>query len=49
MLDPKLVFLIFVSGKLVVTGAKKKVDIDTAFEKLYPVLEEAKKKKLDFF
>jgi transcription initiation factor TFIID TATA-box-binding protein len=48
MLEPKLVFLIFVSGKIVVTGAKTKSDIDEAFEKLYPVLEEGRKRKLDF-
>lgn len=28
MLDPKLVILIFVSGKIVFTGAKKKSDVD---------------------
>jgi transcription initiation factor TFIID TATA-box-binding protein len=48
MLEPKLVFLIFVSGKIVVTGARKKTDIEEAFEKLYPVLEEGRKRKLDF-
>jgi TATA-box binding protein (TBP) (component of TFIID and TFIIIB) len=31
MLDPKIVLLIFVSGKLVLTGAKKKEDIELAF------------------
>ena len=44
MHDPKLVLLIFVSGKVVLTGAKRKVDINKAFEKIYPVLEAARKK-----
>ena len=47
MLDPKIVILIFVSGKLVLTGAKKKADIDTAFQKIYPLLEASKKKALE--
>ncbi len=48
MLDPKLVLLIFVSGKVVLTGAKRKKDINTAFQRIYPVLEEAKKKGIGF-
>lgn len=47
MMDPKLVLLIFVSGKIVLTGAKRKTDIDLAFEKIYPVLEDGKKKRID--
>lgn len=31
MLDPKLVVLIFVSGKIVFTGAKNKINVDEAF------------------
>ena len=46
-MDPKIVLLIFVSGKIVLTGAKSRVDIDTAFEKIYPVLEDAKKRRLE--
>lgn len=38
-----MVFLIFVSGKIVITGAKKEVDLSTALSKLYPVLFEFKK------
>jgi len=38
MMEPKLVILIFVSGKVVLTGAKKKKDIVLAFNKIYPVL-----------
>lgn len=32
---PKLVFLIFRSGKVVITGAKKREQIDQTFDKLY--------------
>lgn len=49
MLDPKLVVLIFVSGKIVFTGARRKADVDQAFFKILPMLEEGKKKKIDFF
>lgn len=31
MIEPKVVILIFVSGWLVITGAKKKNDVDVAF------------------
>lgn len=47
MMDPKLVLLIFVSGKIVLTGAKRKTDIDIAFDKIYPVLEDGRKKRID--
>lgn len=47
MLDPKIVLLIFVSGKLVLTGAKKKKDIDRAYENIYPILVDAQKKAVD--
>lgn len=47
MLEPKLVLLIFVSGKVVLTGAKRKVDIDAAFDKIYPVLEDGRKKRIE--
>lgn len=43
MVDPKVVLLIFVSGKIVLTGAKTRNDIIEAFENIYPVLEEYKK------
>lgn len=46
MIEPKIVLLIFVSGKLVLTGAKKKEDIDDAFKKIYPLLKQAQKKNL---
>jgi len=47
MMDPKIVLLIFVSGKLVLTGAKRKEDIECAFEKIYPVLVDSKKRNWD--
>jgi len=37
MVDPKIVLLIFASGKIVLTGAKNKEDIFAAFEKMYYV------------
>lgn len=43
MIDPKVVLLIFVSGKVVLTGAKKRDDIYRAFENVYPVLQQFKK------
>ena len=38
MAVPKVVLLIFVSGKIVLTGAKSREHIYEAFEKIYPVL-----------
>jgi len=43
MLEPKVVLLIFVSGKLVLTGAKTVTNIQEAIENIYPVLEQFKK------
>jgi transcription initiation factor TFIID TATA-box-binding protein len=40
MMKPKVVMLIFVSGKIVITGAKQREDIHEAFELMYPVLAE---------
>lgn len=39
--------LIFVSGKVVITGAKSRKNIEEAFDKIYPVLEEAKKRRIE--
>ncbi|KAJ0960110.1 hypothetical protein J5N97_000113 [Dioscorea zingiberensis] len=39
----KIVLLIFVSGKIVITGANTKEQINAAFEQIYPVLVEFKK------
>lgn len=47
MISPKIVLLIFVSGKLVLTGAKKKTDIDQAFQNIFPILVDAKKKRVN--
>eukprot|EP01115_Flamella_aegyptia_P005479 TRINITY_DN22_c3_g1_i2.p1 TRINITY_DN22_c3_g1~~TRINITY_DN22_c3_g1_i2.p1 ORF type:complete len:263 (-),score=53.47 TRINITY_DN22_c3_g1_i2:36-824(-) len=38
MEEPKIVLLIFVSGKIVLTGAKVRQQIYDAFENIYPVL-----------
>jgi transcription initiation factor TFIID TATA-box-binding protein len=38
MITPKVVLLIFVSGKLVLTGAKQRKDIYQAFNNIYAVL-----------
>ena len=43
MLDPKIVLLIFVSGKIVLTGAKKREDIYRAYQKIIPILNQFKK------
>lgn len=47
MIKPKIVLLIFVSGKIVLTGAKVREEIYTAFESIYPVLNGMT--HLDFF
>ena len=39
MIKPKIVLLIFVSGKIVLTGAKVREEIYEAFEQIYPVLQ----------
>ena len=38
--EPKVVILLFASGKLVCTGAKKEQDVYTAVQKLHVLLEE---------
>ncbi|KAJ2602136.1 TATA-binding protein (TBP) [Coemansia sp. RSA 1804] len=43
MVRPKIVLLIFVSGKIVLTGAKVREEIYQAFEAIYPVLTEFRK------
>ncbi|KAK9470369.1 uncharacterized protein V1510DRAFT_423246 [Dipodascopsis tothii] len=43
MVKPKIVLLIFVSGKIVLTGAKVREEIYAAFEAIYPVLSEFRK------
>lgn len=39
MVKPRIVLLIFVSGKVVLTGAKVKQEILEAFENIYPILK----------
>ncbi|KIH94103.1 transcription initiation factor TFIID TATA-box-binding protein [Sporothrix brasiliensis 5110] len=43
MIKPKVVLLIFVSGKTVLTGAKVREEIYQAFEMIYPVLQDFRK------
>jgi transcription initiation factor TFIID TATA-box-binding protein len=43
LVSPRVVFLIFVSGKIVITGAKTEADLAQAYSKLYPVLMEYRK------
>ncbi|GAB5030870.1 tata-box binding protein [Nannochloropsis oceanica] len=43
MYNPKIVLLIFVSGRIIITGAKTKRDMDAALEKLHPILLEYRK------
>jgi transcription initiation factor TFIID TATA-box-binding protein len=45
MQTPKIVLLIFASGKIVLTGAKNKQDIYDAFDNIYPVLKKFKKRQ----
>jgi transcription initiation factor TFIID TATA-box-binding protein len=46
MIKPKIVLLIFVSGKIVLTGAKERNDIFAAFQNIYPTLLQFKKKEV---
>jgi transcription initiation factor TFIID TATA-box-binding protein len=39
MVQPRIVLLIFVSGKVVLTGAKRREEINEAFENIYPILK----------
>jgi transcription initiation factor TFIID TATA-box-binding protein len=44
--DPKCVLLIFVSGKVVLTGAKTEEAMTLAFQKLFPVLVSFRKRNV---
>ncbi len=46
MADPKIVLLIFVSGKIVLTGAKKREDIYKAYKEIIPILKKFKKQEI---
>ncbi|XP_040567492.1 uncharacterized protein Tbp [Lepeophtheirus salmonis] len=43
MVRPRIVLLIFVSGKVVLTGAKVRQEIYEAFDNIYPILKNFKK------
>jgi len=43
MVRPRIVLLIFVSGKVVLTGAKERSEIMDAFSNIYPILKSFKK------
>ena len=45
MIEPKIVLLIFVSGKLVLTGGKIRDDIYKGIKKIYPLLDKFKTKE----
>ena len=47
MSKPEIVLLIFVSGKIVLTGAKQRNEIFTAFNNIYPVLKKCKNENRD--
>jgi len=46
MHSPKIVLLIFVSGKIVLTGAKNREDIYKAYKTILPILKHYKKKEI---
>ncbi|TXG57053.1 hypothetical protein EZV62_018366 [Acer yangbiense] len=46
MKQPKVTLLIFVSGKVVITGAKVREETYAAFENIYPVLTEFRKVRI---
>lgn len=46
MKNPKICLLIFASGKIVLTGAKTRGEIDTAFELIQPTLKQFRKPDL---
>ena len=43
LLEPKISLLIFVSGKVVITGGRNREDIVTSFKSIYPVLHKYRK------
>lgn len=43
MVQPKATLLVFVSGNVVIAGARSQDDLYDAFENLYPVLQQYKK------
>eukprot|EP00056_Hartaetosiga_gracilis_P002249 m.51912 g.51912 ORF g.51912 m.51912 type:complete len:185 (-) comp10977_c0_seq1:37-591(-) len=45
MADPNVVLLIFVSGKIVITGSKKREDVVRAFGNIYSIVQQFRKPK----
>ena len=45
MIRPKVVVLIFASGKVIITGAKRRTEIQEAFNNIYPLLKRFQFKK----
>lgn len=43
MVKPRLCLLIFVNGKIVITGSKSREDIKLALDNIYPILRSYKK------
>lgn len=43
LLEPKISLLVFVSGKVVITGGRNRSDIITAFKSIFPVLYKYRK------
>lgn len=43
MVKPRLVLLIFVNGKIVITGAKSRQELKEAFDNIYPILRSFRK------
>ncbi|XP_076251111.1 uncharacterized protein LOC143190592 [Rhynchophorus ferrugineus] len=43
MVKPRIVLLVFLSGKVVLTGAKRRHEINEAFDNIYPILKKFKK------
>jgi len=43
LVEPRVVFLVFVSGKIVMTGARTEMDLSNALTKLFPLLAEFRK------
>ena len=43
MENPKVVVLVFISGKIIITGAKEASQIYDAFNNIYPILKNCKR------
>ena len=43
LFNPKVTILVFVSGKVVITGARSRVEVRDAFSKIYPLLHKYRK------